>query len=311
MILDALTRDNSHLSRLKISLSDDADNLPSDGQTPVVIDQCCASTCTDETSDRVAALVENSIAENTRRAYRSDLAQFAAWGGQLPADPSTVASYLAAHAETLSVATLVRRIAMISKAHEAKGLLNPCRSEIVRATLRGIKRTRGIAQREAKPLLREDLFRVLEAMGDDVKDARDWTLLLIGFAGGFRRSELVGLDRADIERVRQGMIIGLRRSKTDQEGAGRKIGIPYGRTRHCPVLAVDRWLAVSGIETGPVFRPVDRHSRIACARLSGEAVSLVVKERVAAAGIDPAGFSGHTVSGRLTRRGGIPEGGSG
>ena len=240
-------------------------------------------------------MVEASIADNTRRAYRSDLDHFAAWGGTLPAEPALVASYLAAHAETLSVATLVRRIATISKAHEARGLPNPCRSEIVRATLRGIKRTRGIAQREAKPLLREDLFRVLDAMGEGVKDARDRALLLIGFAGGFRRSEIVGLDCDDIERVRQGLIVTLRRSKTDQEGAGRKVGIPFGRTRHCPVLALDRWLAVSGIEAGPIFRPVDRHGRVAAERLSGEAVSLVVKERVAAAGIDPTGFSGHSL----------------
>ena len=179
---------------------------------------------TDDVPDEVAALVEASIADNTRRAYRSDLAHFAAWGGTLPAEPALVASYLAAHAETLSVATLVRRIATISKAHEARGLPNPCRSEIVRATLRGIKRTRGIAQREAKPLLREDLFRVLDAMGEGVKDARDRALLLIGFAGGFRRSEIVGLNCDDVERVRQGLIITLRRSKTDQEGGG-----PQGR----------------------------------------------------------------------------------
>jgi integrase len=206
-----------------------------------------------------------------------------------------VAAYLAEHADILSIATLVRRIATISKAHEARGLPNPCRSEIVRATLRGIKRTRGIAQREAKPLLREDLFRVLDAMGEGMKDARDWSLLLIGFAGGFRRSEIVGLDCDDVERVRQGIILTLRRSKTDQEGAGRKVGIPFGRTRHCPVLALDQWLAVSRIEAGPVFRPVDRHGRVADERLSGEAVSLIAKKRVAAAGIDPTGFSGHSL----------------
>ena len=142
----------------------------------------------------VAAFVENSISDNTRRAYRSDLAHFEAWGGQVPAEPAVVASYLAANAETLSVATLVRRLATISKAHEARALPNPCRSEIVRATMRGVKRARGIAQREAKPLLREDLFRVLDAMSNGVKDAWDRALLLIGFAGGFRRSELVGLD---------------------------------------------------------------------------------------------------------------------
>jgi integrase len=128
-----------------------------------------------------------------------------------------------------------------------------------------------------------------------VKDARDRALLLIGFAGGFRRSELVGLDCADIERVCQGVVITLRRSKTDQEGAGRKIGIPYGRTRHCPVVAFDNWLSMSGIDHGPVFRPVDRHGRIAPGELSGEAVSLILKERVAAAGIDASSFSGHSL----------------
>jgi len=261
----------------------------------VVVGRECASNCTSDLHGRVAALVENSISDNTRRAYQSDLAHFEAWGGQLPADPGIVASYLAAHSETLSVATLVRRLATISKAHEARCLPNPCRSEIVRATLRGIKRMRGIAQREAKPLLREDLFRVLDAMGEGVKDARDRALLLIGFAGGFRRSEMVGLDFADVERVRQGMVILLRHSKTDQEGAGRKVGLPFGRTRHCPILAVEGWLAVSGIGEGPIFRPVNRHGHVAAERLSGEAVSLVVKERVAAAGMDPAGFSGHSL----------------
>jgi site-specific recombinase XerD len=245
--------------------------------------------------DCVAALIEASIAENTRRANRCDLAHFEAWGGQLPADPAVVASYLAAHSETHSVATLVRRLATISKAHQARGLPNPCRSEIVRATLRGIKRTRGIAQNQAKPLLREDLFRVLDAMGESMKDARDRTLLLIGFAGGFRRSELVGLECADIERVRQGIVILLRHSKTDQEGAGRKVGIPLGRTHHCPVLALECWLARSGIAEGPIFRPVNRHGHVAAERLSGEAVSLVVKERIAAAGIDPTGYSGHSL----------------
>jgi integrase len=264
--------DNTHSSRLTIGLTDDPDGQSNEGGPAAIEDQAsavdgnvCAVTCTtltDPVPDAVAALVEASIADNPRRAYRSDLAHFAAWGGRLPAEPAFVASYLAAHAETLSVATLVRRLATISKAHEARGLPNPCRSEVVRATLRGVKRTRGIAQREAKPLLREDLFRVLDTMGEGVKGARDRALLLIGFAGGFRRSEIVGLDCDDVERVRQGLIITLRRSKTDQEGAGRKVGIPFGRTRHCPVLGLERWLAVSGIEAGPIFRPIDRHGVI-------------------------------------------------
>jgi integrase len=205
-----------------------------------------------------------------------------------------VASYLADRSDTLVVATLFRHLAS-TKAHEARGLPNPTRSELVRATLRGIRRTKGRAQREAKPLLRDDLLLVLDAMGDSIKDIRDRALLLIGFAGALRRSELVGLDVGDIEHVRQGIILHVRRSKTDQDSEGRKSGIPYGRTRWCPVAALDAWLTASGIAEGAIFRPVDRHGRMHGARLSGEAVSLVVRERVAAAGLDPAPFSGHSL----------------
>jgi integrase len=246
-------------------------------------------------ADQVADLVESSISHNTRRAYRSDLVHFQDWGGLLPAAPEEIASYLAVHAHALSVSTLVRRLATISKAHSARGLTNPCRSELVRATLRGIKRKRSARQNAARPLLKEDLLQILDAIGDGVTDARDRALLLIGFAGGFRRSELVGLDRADIEQARQGVIITLRRSKTDQEGMGRKIGIPLGRTRHCPVAALEDWLSISAISDGAIFRPVDRQGRVRIRRLSGEAVSLIVRARVAAIGIDPSGFSGHSL----------------
>ncbi len=170
----------------------------------------------------VLDLITNSIADSTRRAYRSDLDDFLAWGGSIPASPNTVAAYLAAHAGTLSVATLVGRVATISKAREVKGLSSPTITAFVKSTMRGIKRTQGTSQRQSKPLLREDLFLVLDRMKDRPKDLRDRALLLIGFAGGFRRSELVGLDRADIETVREGLIVTLRRSKTDQEAAGEK-----------------------------------------------------------------------------------------
>ena len=245
--------------------------------------------------NEVAALVQNSIADNTRRAYLSDLAQFESWGGCIPATDTLLASYLAAHAETLTVATLVRRLVAISNAHEARGLYNPVRSALVRATLRGIKRKTRMTQRQVKPLLKEDLILVLNAMGEGLRDARDKALLLVGFAGGFRRSELVGINRDDIEPVRLGIVIHLRKSKTDQMGAGRKVAIPHGRTRWCPVAALEEWLARSGASGGPVFRPIDRHGKVWNGRLSGEAVSLVIKERVQAAGIDPTGYSGHSL----------------
>jgi integrase len=281
MPADTLTRDNPLLSRLTMGALD--------------VPKGSAINCTDDLPTSVATYVRDSLAENTRRAYLSDLTEFERWGGIIPASAETVAAYLAARADTLAVASLVRHVASISKAHEARGLPNPTRSELVRATMRGIKRTRGCSQREAKPLLRDDLLLVLDAMADGLKDIRDRALLLTGFAGALRRSELVGLDVGDIEHVRQGIIVRLKRSKTDQNAEGRKIGIPFGRTRWCPVAALDAWLVASGISAGEIFRPVDRHGRTHCARLSGEAVSLVVRERVAAAGLDPARYSGHSL----------------
>ncbi len=257
--------------------------------------QVCTIDCTDALPSEVEAYVQAGIAPATKRAYRADLDHFHAWGGSIPASVGLLAAYLAAHAETLSVATLVRRLAAISVAHEAQGLPNPVRSPLIRATMRGIRRERGSAQRQAKPLLRDDLFAVLAATGDGLKDIRDRALLLIGFAGGFRRAELVALDCADVEHVRQGMIINIRRSKTDQEGIGRKLGIPLGRTKWCPCAALDHWLAAAGIEAGTVFRRVNRHGRTSAEPLSAEAVSLVVCERVAAAGFDPARYSGHSL----------------
>jgi len=245
--------------------------------------------------ERVAGYVADSLAVNTRRAYLSDLGHFERWGGCIPASDIMCASYLAAYAETLSVATLVRRLASISKAHAARALTNPVRAELVRSTLRGIRRRHGSAQRVAKPLMKDDLFAVLDAMGDTLKDVRDRALLLVGFAGGFRRSELVAIDVDSVEFVRQGVIITVLRSKTDQVGEGRKIGIPLGHTRHCPVTALETWIARSEIRDGAVYRPINRHGRLSESRLSGEAVSLVVKERLVASGISGERYSGHSL----------------
>jgi integrase len=117
----------------------------------------------------------------------------------------------------------------------------------------------------------------------------------IPFAGGFRRSELCAIDCTNVEYVRQGVIITVRRSKTDQEGAGRPVGIPFGRTKWCPVTALDRWLSMASIDAGPIFRRVDRHGRVSPDALSPEAVCLIVRERVAAAGFDPTRYSGHSL----------------
>jgi site-specific recombinase XerD len=293
-----LTPDNIQLSSLK--------NAPEGTQCNLN-----AITCTEQSSllasDKqflsvehsgsisVDELVRQSIAQSTRIAYDSDLRHFATWGGTLPASPAIIASYIAAHAGVLAVATITRRVATLSKAHQAMGEENPCQAALVKATLRGLRRKKGTAQKQAKPLLKEELFAILDSMGNSMKDLRDRALLLLGFAGGFRRSELVELDVADIEIVRQGIIITLRHSKTDQECAGRKIGIPHGRTQHCPVAAVTTWLERSEITQGAVFCPVTRYGHLQPVRLSGDAVSEIIRERLAAFGMDTNGYSGHSL----------------
>lgn len=277
---NVLTRDNLPLSRPTMGFQSGP---------------ACEINCTNSEPSTVADYIRESLAENTRAAYLSDLAHFESWGGRIPASPETIAEYLVAHADTLSVATLNRRLAALSKVHRSRGFSNPTSVEVVKATLRGLKRIKGTAQRQAAPLIKEDLFLVLEATGARLKDVRDRALLLLGFAGGFRRSELIGLNCDDVVLVRQGLEITLGRSKTDQNGEGRKIGIPHGRGRWCPVVALEQWLAVSGLTEGPLFRPIDRHQRVGAKRLSGEAVCLIVRERVRAAGIVRTDYAGHSL----------------
>ena len=267
---------------------------------PNAEDKSFAIDCREEAATRSTALdrlIASSLTDRTREAYRADLECFERWLGRpIPASSGEVAEYLAAMAETLKPATLARRLASISKAHSAAGRATPVSAEIVRAAFRGIKREMGTAQRQAKPLLKEDLCDALEELPATTKGIRDRALLLIGFAGGLRRSELVAIDVAHIEHVRQGILLTVPRSKTDQEGRGRKIGIPFGRGRHCPVKALEAWLHISAITAGPIFRPINRHGQVdGDTRLSGEAVSIIVKEAVERVGLDATLYSGHSL----------------
>jgi integrase len=244
---------------------------------------------------RVAELVHASLAPNTRLAYAADLAAFRAWGGTLPASPELVAAYLADHADELNIATLLRRLATLSRAHKAGGHPNPVASELVRAVMKGIRRTRSRPPKAAKALQRDQLLAAVDAMGETPRDTRDRALLLLGFAGAFRRSELVGLDVSDLTRASHGLVITLRRSKTDPIALGRNVVIALGEGRHCPAAALERWLAVSNITAGPIFRPVTRHGHVAQERLSGEAVAIVLRQRLAAAGMNSQGYAGHSL----------------
>lgn len=242
----------------------------------------------------VAKYIKAAVADNTRRGYQSDLAHFINWGGYIPSTPQAVSEYLAAHAETLSISTLNRRVVAISRAHTSNNILSPTKSDIVKTTLRGIKRTFGTKQRQVSPVLTKDIFEMWQDF-KGIKGIRDRALLLIGFAGAFRRSELVALDISDLDFVEQGLIITLRKSKTDQEAEGRKIAIPFGRFAACPVKSLQEWLLVGNITEGPIFRAVNRHSKVEDKALSAQAVAIIVKARVAAIGLDAQKFSGHSL----------------
>lgn len=238
--------------------------------------------------------LQAALADNTKRAYQDDLAHFQKWGGTVPTCPEHVALYLANFADKLAAATLSRRLVAIGKAHNTQGFTNPCTSAVVKDTLRGIRRTHGSAQKQATPAIKEDLIEMIAGLSG-LKGIRDRALLLIGFAGAFRRSELAGLNIEDLEFNSQGVIVYLRRSKTDQEGVGRKVGIPHARGSICPVAALRTWLEIATIDSGRIFRSISRHSQIVGETLSPHAVSLVVKERARAAGLDPAKYSGHSL----------------
>lgn len=245
-------------------------------------------------SGKARDFIRDSLSKATQRAYKGDLRHFRACGGSIPASPLMVAQYLADLAGQLSVATLRRRLASIAKAHTVGGYPNPVDSESVRLTLRGIRKTHGKPQRQARPLACGDLLRMFGEL-QGTQGIRDQVLLLVGFAGAFRRSELVALDVEDLEFSDDGLLINLRRSKTDQEGVGRQIPIPFARGNICPVRSLRRWLEVSAITTGPIFRGVTRSGRILANRLSAQSVALILRKRVAQLGLSTDRISGHSL----------------
>lgn len=238
---------------------------------------------------------------NTLIAYRKDwqdFEQFCVLAGlnSLPASPDTVVAYLVALADTHKVSTLERRIASISQAHQAAGFNSPTSDMAVRVLMQGIRREKGTAPECKAPAVTADIKAMVSTLPDGLLGIRDRALLLVGFAGGFRRSELVALDVENLEFKREGLVINLRRSKTDQEGQGRKVAIPYGSNCDtCPVRSLQLWLEASGISSGPVFRSVNRHGKLQANRLSDKAVALVVKRTAEAAGLDSSKYSGHSL----------------
>ena len=240
-------------------------------------------------------------AENTHRAYRSDWNHFQLWCEQrnvlaCPALPQTLALYLTALSGTHKVSTLTRRLSAISQAHQSSGVSSPTEDAGVRMLMAGIRRRLGTAASAKRPVLVPELQAMVAAVPGNLLGLRDRVILLLGFSGAFRRSELVSLNREDVTETADGLVVTLRRSKTDQEAEGRKVAIPQGREAGtCPVRALSAWLAAAGIATGPIFRRVNRHGQILPQRLSGEGVAIVVKRWAAAAGFEAEEFAGHSL----------------
>ncbi|MDH6165555.1 site-specific recombinase XerD [Variovorax boronicumulans] len=260
--------------------------------------------------------VVSAVADSTRRAYAGDLRHFRNWGGRVPATPAMVARYLAAFAGKVKASTLNRRLAAIASAHTMLGKPSPTRSELVQTTMRGIRRIHGSAQVQAKPISIEMLRLLAKPQRhlDLVRDLRDRALLVVGFAGGFRRSELARLKVENLVFDAQGVTVTLVRSKTDQQGKGRVVALPPGSGRMCPVKLLKAWIQLrQGAAAGeaaslPLFCGVNRHGQLG-GGLSGAAVGGVLRRRMHDCGLDPSGFSAHSLrSGLVTAaaKAGVP-----
>ncbi len=254
--------------------------------------------------DVVRDYARASKATNTIRAYRADLADFTLWCAdhdltRLPAAPETVALYISALAQAgARASTIQRRLSALSQAHQLVGYEpSPTQAPLVRSTMAGIRRRLGIAPEQKTPTLTPDLRRMVATCPNDtLAGARDRALLLLGFAGAFRRSELVSLDVDDLEETADGLRVQLRRSKTDQEGEGREVGIPFGQhPETCPIRALRAWRAAGPIQAGPVFRPINRHDQLQEMRLTDKGVARIVKRAAERAGLGPSRYAGHSL----------------
>lgn len=245
------------------------------------------------------ALAEKSDA--TRRAYGSDWRRFRAWCSrqgtdELPASIATCAAYLASlAAERKRVSTIDRASAAIAYGHRLAGYPSPTAAEPVKAVLRGIRRRTGVAVERKAPATARALQAILKRIDTStLRGLRDRALLLVGFAAALRRSELVALEVADIERAPGGLFVHIRRSKTDQTGEGHAVAIPAGSKFRVPE-ALEAYLRAAAITHGRIFRSVRKGGSLSVDPLTDHAVALILKRRAKAAGLDPTLFSGHSL----------------
>jgi integrase len=258
----------------------------------------------EELTRRAKSFVVAAKAPATRKAYRNDWRDFESWCRahqlpSLPLTPETVALYVADCTSRLASGTIARRPTSITKAHQAAGFTDSpatTRHFIVGETLKGIRRTIGTAQHGKDPLLAADIRRIVAARREDLLGLRDSALVLIGFAGGFRRSEPAGIHIYDLKFSADGVVVTVRKSKTDQEGAGREVGLPFGSsTDTCPVRALRQWLDRAGIQEGPVFRSVGRYGHVSRRGLHRDSIGKLLKRAASRAGLKVEALGGHSL----------------
>ena len=233
--------------------------------------------------------LNNSKSNNTLRAYKSDFRDFSSFCSKngfssIPTQPKIIALYITHLSKTSKFSTLKRRIASISVIHKLKGHYLDTKHPIIMENLHGIKRTLGSRQKTKKPILINDLKLIIKVI--DEKKIRDKALILVGFAGGFRRSELINVYYEDIEFVKQGVKILIKRSKTDQSGEGSIKAIPYfENNEYCPVIALKNYIneKFKNKKEGRVFE------------ISDKSVALIIKRYAEKAGLDPSKYSGHSL----------------
>jgi integrase len=252
-----------------------------------------------ELLEKARGYAADAKAPRTRQEYRRAWDAFVSWcerqgRSPLPALPDTVALYLTARAQAHTVATIEQDLSAISAAHRVAGLDTPRSAAVVREVRSGIRRRLGVAPKVKAPLLAEELKKVVQALPRTLAGIRDRALLLLGFAAALRRGELVALEVRDLEWTEEGLKLTVRRSKTDQEGAGRPIGVPFGKEA-CPVKALKAWLEAAGITEGPVFREVTRHGRVGESALSGRSVARIVQRAAKGVGLEPSSYAGHSL----------------
>ena len=250
--------------------------------------------------------LQNSKANNTVRAYKSDFNDFGIFCAQngfrsLPSDPKIVSLYLTyLSTKNVKMSTLKRRLVSIGVIHKLKGHYLDTKHPVIIENIMGIKRRKGSLQKAKKPLLINSLKKIINVIDqekkEEIKKLRDRSIILIGFSGGFRRNEIVSIDYDDLDFVPEGLKISIRRSKTDQFGEGFTKALPYfDNSQYCPVVSLKKLLDLSKINTGPVFRRFIKGSKLSEYRLTDQTVALLIKKYINLAGIDSRNYSGHSL----------------